>query len=365
MTTDVVLVGSGNITNRRHIPALASLGRAVRVTGVVGVDPTRVANTAQAVKGVGRTKGRKVHEFVGDLVTTEVPDWLRAADLIVLGTPPRTHALLGTRLAAAAPASTLLIEKPLVVSTADREDMAPLTQRSPSVAVMHNFQFAEGFRRALKMVQDGEIGALRSVQAFQWSTKARKLPVWYRDLPLGLFWDEGSHFFYLLEAIVGSLTQVSASAFPSKEANDPTPSVLLGSYDSDSGIPVELSLHFDAGISEWGIVICGDNGTVLYDLFRDVVIKLPYDGEHNSREVLRTSLLLTARHWGGIVSNGLRMVRGNLYYGVDHVMRNVVEAAAGGVLDERLSVNAGIRVTDYMRGLADGVEATRREAAVR
>ena len=119
MTTDVVLVGSGNITNRRHIPALASLGRTVRVTGVVGVDPGRVASTARAVRGIGKTKSRRVHEFTGDLVTTDVPDWIRGADLIVLGTPPRTHALLGTRLAKAAPGSTLLIEKPLVVSTAD------------------------------------------------------------------------------------------------------------------------------------------------------------------------------------------------------------------------------------------------------
>jgi predicted dehydrogenase len=360
MTTDVVLVGSGNITNRRHIPGLASIGRKVRVTGVVGVDPGRVASTAHAVRGLGKTKERQVQQFVGDLVTADVPDWVRKADLIVLGTPPRTHGLLTARLAEAAPKSTLLVEKPLVVSTSDRADVAAFVDRTPAIAVMHNFQYAAGFLRAMAMIEDGSIGALRSVQAYQWSTKARKLPVWYRDLPLGLFWDEGAHFYYLLEAIVGRLDRRHTSAFPSKEHNDPTPSVLLASYDSEAGVPVETSMHFDAGISEWGIVVCGDKGTILYDLFRDVTIRLPYDGEHNGREVLRTSLALTRQHWGGILSNGLRMARGNLFYGVDRVMANVVAAASGGELDERLSLQSGLRVTDYMRAVADAVEAPAR-----
>jgi scyllo-inositol 2-dehydrogenase (NADP+) len=359
MTTDVVLVGSGNITNRRHVPALAALGRKVRVTGVVGVDPTRVANTAEAVRGLGKTKDRRMHTLVGDLVTTGVPDWVSSADLIVLGTPPRTHGLLTARLATAAPDSVLLVEKPLVVSTSDREDVAAFVDRSPGIAVMHNFQFADGFQRALAMLGDGSIGELRSVQAYQWSTKARKLPVWYRDLPLGLFWDEAAHFFYLLEAIVGRLERVSAAAFPSKEPGDPTPSVLLGGFTSEAGVPVETAMHFDAGISEWGLVICGDKGTIVYDMFRDVPIRLPYDGEHNAREVLRTSLVMTRQHWGGVVSNGLRLVRGKLHYGVDRVMQSAVGAASGEALDERVSLRAGLRITDYMRGLADAVEPKR------
>jgi predicted dehydrogenase len=355
MTTDVVLVGSGNITNRRHIPALASLGKQVRVTGVAGLHPPRVASTALAVEKLSGGTGREVHTLVADLQSADIPDWIIGADVIVVGTPPRTHAALTARLAQAAPASTLLVEKPLVVSTADREEVSAFADRTPPVAVMHNFQFADGFRRALAMVQDESIGSLRSVQAYQWSTKARKLPTWYHDLPLGLFWDEGAHFFYLLEAIVGELSQVSASAFPSKEPGDPTPSVLLASYTSSADVPVEVSMHFDAGISEWGIVLCGDRGTVLYDLFRDVVVRLPYDGDHNGKEVLRTSVLATARHWGGVVSNGFRMVRGNLHYGVNRVMSDVVAASGGAPLDERISLRSGLRITEYMRGLADTV----------
>lgn len=359
MTTDVVLVGSGNITNRRHIPALGKLGTEVRVTGVAGLHPPRVESTAQAVQALSGTKGSQVQTLIGDLATVDIPEWIRSADLIVVGTPPRTHAGLTARLAEAAPGATLLIEKPMVVTTADREEVSAYADRTPPVAVMHNFQFADGFERALAMVQNGSIGPLRSIQAFQWSTKARKLPAWYQDLPLGLFWDEGAHFFYLLEALVGRLTQVNAVAFPSKEAGDPTPSVLLAAYNSATDVPVEVSMHFDAGISEWGLVLCGEHGTVLYDLFRDVAVRLPYDGEHNGKEVLRTSVVATARHWGGIVSNGIRMVRGNLHYGTDDVMSQVVATAKGAPLDERISIQAGLRITDYMRGLADAVVVSR------
>jgi predicted dehydrogenase len=360
MTTQVVLVGSGNITNRRHIPALASLGTQVRVTGVAGLHPPRVESTAAAVSKLAGSKGAQVQTLTGDLGSVEIPEWIRAADLILVGTPPRTHAGLARRLAEAAPSATLLVEKPLVVSTEDRDEVSTLADRTPPVAVMHNFQFADGFQRALGMVKSGAIGSLRSVQAYQWSTKARKLPTWYHDLPLGLFWDEGAHFYYLLEALVGQLTQVNAAAFPSKEAGDPTPSVLLAAYESAADVPVEVSMHFDAGISEWGIVLCGDRGTVLYDLFRDVAVRLPYDGEHNGKEVLRTSVLATARHWGGVVSNGIRMVRGNLHYGVDRVVSDVVAASQGAALDERISVASGLRITDYMRGLADAVTTAQR-----
>jgi hypothetical protein len=61
-----------------------------------------------------------------------------------------------------------------------------------------------------------------------------------------------------------------------------------------------------------------------------------------------------------VVSNGIRMVRGNLHYGVDRVVSDVVAASQGAALDERISVASGLRITDYMRGLADAVTTAQR-----
>ncbi len=344
----VALVGCGNITSTRHIPALRRLGSA-EIVGVAGTVADQVSAAARAVQSFSGPGGPR--QFVGDVIRDEIPRWLSQTDLIVVGTPPMTHAGIAARLAEAAPASALLVEKPLVVTADDRAAMLDLAGRNPAVMVMHNFQFASGFRKAIRWVRHGAIGQIRSVQEYQWSTKARRLPTWYRELPMGLFWDEAAHFLYLAEALVGRISVDGAAAYQGKDQGDPTPSVLTAMLLSDEGIPVEIAMHFDAGISEWGVVVSGDAGTIVYDLFRDIAIRLPYDGIHLARQVLTTSLTSTLQHWSGVVGNGTRRVTGNLHYGIDEVLARALMAADGSPVDNRLSVEAGLRVTDAMRDI--------------
>jgi scyllo-inositol 2-dehydrogenase (NADP+) len=344
----VTLVGCGNITATRHIPALRRLG-SVEVIGVVGTFEEGVEGAAQAVRAFAPAAGPR--KLVADLTREDLPGWLAQSDLIVVGTPPSTHAAIALRLAEAAPSSVLLVEKPLVVTLEDRAGMATLAERSPAAMVMHNFQFAPGFRRASSWIASGSIGELRSIQAYQWSTKARRLPVWYRELPLGLFWDEAAHFLYLTAALAGKLHVESSAAFPGSDQADPTPSVLTAMLLSESGLPVEIAMHFDAGISEWGVIASGSAGTVIYDLFRDIAIRLPYDGLHLGKQVLRTSLFGTTQHWGGMLTNGLRRVSGNLHYGIDQVLTRAVAVTNGELVDPRLSIAAGLQVTDLMRDI--------------
>jgi len=350
----VALVGCGNITSTRHIPALRRLER-VEIVGVIGTVDDRVAAAAQAVKAFASPGGAR--QFVGNLIDVDGPDWLSQADLIVVGTPPNTHADLAARIAEVAPHSAVLVEKPLVVTTEDRAEMAALAGRDPAVMVIHNFQFATGFQKALRWIEQGSIGEVRSVQAYQWSTKARRLPEWYQELPLGLFWDEAAHFLYLTEALVGKTRVHSASAFRRDGSADPTPSVLTAMLVSTTGVPVEIAMHFDAGISEWGVVVSADAGTIVYDLFRDIAIRLPYDGIHLAREVLTTSMKATTQHWKGVVANGTQRIRGNLHYGIDQVLRRALDAADGKPVDPLVSVDAGLRATDLMRDIVQCTEA--------
>jgi scyllo-inositol 2-dehydrogenase (NADP+) len=344
----VALVGCGNITSTRHIPALRRLG-GVEIVGVVGVIDERVAAAARAVRRFAAPGGAR--QFVGDVAKGDIPEWLSQTDLIIVGTPPSTHAGIAVRLAEGAPHSVLLMEKPLVVTTQDRAEMVALADRDPAILVMHNFQFARGFRKVIRWINQGSIGEIRSIQAYQWSTKARRLPTWYQELPLGLFWDEAAHFLYLTEALVGKMRVESASAFRGKDPADPTPSVLTAMLVSSTGVPVEIAMHFDAGISEWGVVVSGTAGTVVYDLFRDIAVRLPYDGIHLGRQVLTTSLTSTFQHWTGVVANGTRRVTGNLHYGIDQVLGRALDVVSGSPVDPRVSVDAGLRATDLMRDI--------------
>jgi predicted dehydrogenase len=243
------------------------------------------------------------------------------------------------------------MEKPLVVTTQDRAEMVALAGRDPAVLVMHNFQFASGFLKARRWIDQGAIGEIRSVQAYQWSTKARRLPAWYRELPLGLFWDEAAHFLYLTEALVGEMHVDGASAVQGRDPADPTPNVLTALLLSTAGVPVEIAMHFDAGISEWGVVVSGSAGTIIYDLFRDIAVRLPYDGVHLGRQVLTTSMTSTLQHWIGVAANGTRRVTGNLHYGIDQVLRMALDVVSGSPADPSVSVGAGLRATDLMRDI--------------
>lgn len=336
----IVLIGCGNITSTRHIPSVRALNYSV--VGVVGVRRDAVAAAGSAFEGA--------KTFIGDLANETGPDWLAEADLFIVGTPPRTHVPLVVALDRFQQARTLS-EKPFVVSEEDVRCIRLATL--DRISVMHNFQFARGFLRVKRLIAEGRIGEVRSVRALQWSTKDRRLPEWYRDLPLGLFWDESAHFVYLVTDLVGELALDRAWASRSSDPEDPTPSVVGAFFESPTGAPVEMSMNFDAAISEWGLVIAGNRGTLIYDLFRDIPVILPHDGLHTAKQILRTSALATAQHWFHTVVNGQRYLRKRHLYGIDEV---ICRAAEGNdITREPISAGAGLRTADVMRAVVAAV----------
>lgn len=337
---NVVLVGGGNITRTRHIPSVRALG--YRIHGVIGI-------SEEAVRSSSRAAG-DVPIFVGDVTEGVIPPWLEEADLVVIGTPPRTHAELIVALKNLSRAR-IVSEKPFVVEEDDIQLLGNV--RLDEVGVMHNFQFARGFLRAKRLIAEGRIGEIRSVRALQWSTKDRRLPDWYRDLPLGLFWDEAAHFVYLATDLVGDLELDRAWAMKSREVGDPTPSVVGAFFRSSSGAPVEMSMNFDAAISEWGLVVAGSAGTLFYDLFRDISVLLPHDGLHTAPQILRTSALATAQHWYFTVMNGQRYVRRKHLYGIDEVLSRVATSAAS--VESPIDAESGFATTRIMRDVAGAI----------
>jgi len=372
MPRDVVLIGTGAITALRHLPAVKRLPD-TRVLGVVGTDPEQVARLA----GVARAP----HRAVVEVGSGELPGWVADADLVVVGTPPRTHtriieALTGPSMAAVAggPPPAVVMEKPLLVEPEERAvwaGLAAATQPDATqpagtrpgatqpgtqqVAVMHNFQFARGFVRAARWIAQGRIGEVTGVQCLQWSTTSRRLPVWYRDLPLGLFWDESVHFLYLARHLAGDLELSAVHAVAprepgAREGRETTPRSLDVNLMGASGVPVSIAMRFGTAISEWGMVVTGTSGTIAYDMYRDVPILLPDDGPHRAPQIVRTSVLATVQHWRHTVDNGVRILRGTQLYGVDVLLGRVL-AARGGPLPDGIAVADGLRATDLMRAI--------------
>lgn len=310
----VVLIGCGNITNLRHIPAVKSLKRnGLVISGVIGIKEENV----QKSKNLANTK----NSFVGETTLSNCPDWLKEADLIIIGTPPHTHLKVLSNVLELNQRAKVIVEKPFSLGASDTPFSPQVILNEHRIFVMHNFQFAGGFSKALEWIRDGRIGNVVSVSGFQSSTKDRRLPDWHEELPAGLFWDEAIHFYYLLERLLGELEVVGGLALTIDKLN--TPANLSINLIGARNIPIQINMNFSASFSEWGVIISGSEGSIIYDFFRDIPIIIPHDGQHLAIDILKTSFSFIQGHIWGFGKNGFRYIAGRLHYGIDEVIKRV------------------------------------------
>jgi scyllo-inositol 2-dehydrogenase (NADP+) len=315
----IAAVGLGWVSLHRHLPAMRR-DAAFDVVGAVD----RRAGHAQAV--AARLGLRRHH--AGERLA-DVP-WLGEIDAVAIATAPQAHADLIRE--ALQLGKHVLTEKPFVMTPAEGEALVALAREKRRVlAIVHNFQFARSTRRLLAEMQAGGYGELRFIHARQLGNPLRRLPAWYDELPLGLFYDESPHMFYLLRALAPApLRLLRADAHPSTTGKR-TPAWISAHYAAGpAGIPVRLDMAFEAPLSEWHVSVGGERRLGDLDVFRDIYVPLPNDGAHTTWPVLRTSLAATWSHWLQHLLSGPRHLAGTLLYGNDEVFRRFAAAVAAG-----------------------------------
>ena len=325
---NVVCVGAGWVVNARHIPALKKSGRC-RVIGIVDKNPARAAASA-------KTHGLPHH---GDSLDV---DWAQAADAFTVGVSPMDHFAVVGRLLETN--KQVLMEKPMCLTVAEGERLVEKAKaRSRVLAIVHNFQFARSVLKAKRIVEKGKWGKITALHGFQWSSPQRRLPHWYEQLPLGLFFDESPHLLYLLRAFgttseccptkspVGQHSDVvrlrKASMIPSTLGKS-TPAILNIELDA-GGIPATLFMNFEAPISEWQLMVLCEKGALVIDIFRDILVKIPTDRAHGARDIVRSSRKLLGGHLWGFFTSGIRLLTGRLQYGNDEVVKRFFDAIEG------------------------------------
>ena len=220
-------------------------------------------------------------------------------------------------------------------------------QRGRILAVVHNFQFARSVATARRMVASRRYGELRGVVGLQLSNDRRRLPVWYRELPGGLFYDESPHFFYLVRAFLGDARVTDASFVPSLDPRDNTPRsahIDLASGDRFA----TLDMRFAAALSEWQLLVLCDRATLVCDIFRDILAIVPDDGLHRPSQIMRSSVRATVDHWVGVIASGARFATGHLDYGNDEVFGRFGTAVADGTAPNGISAEDGRAVVSMM-----------------
>lgn len=206
--TRVALIGLGNAARTLHLPALRSIGGA---TLVGGSDPD--AARRREWEAVSATPA---FDDPGRLLAEAAPD------VVVIATPPATHASL-TELALAAGAH-VVCEKPLARSVAEAERMLAAADRhGRKLAVNHPFRTMPIFEALSREVRSGRSGGLVFLSGWQLlDLPTWQEPGWRGQLSHGTLYEAGIHIVDLaLELFGGPPAAVFARTYAGAAAPSP------------------------------------------------------------------------------------------------------------------------------------------------
>lgn len=315
----VAAVGLGWVTLHRHLPALRRT-RGIELIGVMDRRPGHAATVAR--------DERIARYYEGDSLAS-IP-WLDEVDAFSIGTGPVVHGPLIRE--ALELGRHVITEKPFVMDPSEGEALIALArERRRTLAIVHNFQFSRSMRALFADLRRGTLGKVSFISALQLGNPARRLPSWHEELPLGLFYDESPHMFYLLRALAESPLQFLRGEIHRSTRGKQTPAWISAHYAAGTqSIPVKLNMAFEAPLSEWHITVGAERYLADVDVFRDVYVRVPNDGAHTTWPVLRTSLAATWWHWWQHVLSGPGHLAGTLLYGNDEVFRRFVAAVHAG-----------------------------------
>lgn len=345
----VCIIGGGNISNTRHIPAL----RKIKNVEIVGVISSNVKKLDLTCKKHKISNKLLVNDPKNDIEKVERCEWFKEVDAVIIGTPPQQHYPL-VKMALLLK-KDVLVEKPMTMNEKEAQELIDLAKQNNLLFnVVHNFNYTSGMKKINKIIDEHKYGDIVSITEVQFTNRDRRLPHWYNELPLGLFYDEAAHFIYLLEKHGGKITVENAHAIYNENKDDKTPRLM--SVDALAGkVPVHMFLNFNSPVCEWYYIINFKKRIIIYDLFRDIEINLPTDNEHYSKDILKNDLSKTFQFWFKFIKSGFKMVTGNLLYGHDVVLKKFIDSVITRDIDPNLSSEVGKNTVKYMNQIIEKV----------
>lgn len=168
----VALVGCGEVTDEKHLPALRNV-RGAEIVAVVDLDPARAQRVAD--------------RFVIPHRFTDVRALLDACPVDAVGVcvPAQRHVHVALPLLQAG--KHVLIEKPLALSLDEADELIAKARGLPAKAMVgFHMRWHRLVRRARAIVQSQQLGALETIRAIWNSPRGDSgLPFWKERRALG------------------------------------------------------------------------------------------------------------------------------------------------------------------------------------
>ena len=203
------IIGLGTIAGTGHLPAYLKM-KDVRITAVADITPERLAFARSLIPGV------RTYATYQALLAAETD-----LHFVDIATPPADH--LAIAEAAAARGLHVLVEKPVVTSTAEAKQLLAIAAaRKVVIFPCHNYKHAPVIKNVREILHSGVIGDVTATTLSTYRpTHARGVRDWLPDWRRvrkhsggGIAMDHGSHSFYLMFLFMGGYpTSVAAKAF--------------------------------------------------------------------------------------------------------------------------------------------------------
>ena len=181
---------------------------ALAVTAVPGLRLAAVSDPNPARLEVARTVADDVLAFDdSDVLLAEA-----GVDLVVVSTPPNTHADWARRALSAG--THVVLEKPMALTAADCDEVMVLADASNRLAVVYqNRRFDPDYLVMRRLVAQGAVGELFHVESFV-GGYGHPCNYWHSDADVsgGAIFDWGSHYIdQLLDLMPGEVAHVTAA----------------------------------------------------------------------------------------------------------------------------------------------------------
>jgi predicted dehydrogenase len=187
-------MGAGNVARRIHIPAFQQCS-GVEIAAVYDPDPA-----AARASGIP-----KMCSSPDELLDSGI-------DAVVVAAPNHHHRNLA--LAALQAGKHVLCEKPLAMNAEEAAEMLRAAERAGRIHMTaFTYEFTPAVRYLKQLVEQGELGEIRSVRAAYLMALSTHLLGW-RSLRKyagsGVLADIGSHLIHLVEWLAGDITALTA-----------------------------------------------------------------------------------------------------------------------------------------------------------
>lgn len=265
MSIDTAVVGAGVVSDS-HLYALRE-SPLTNAVALCDLDEERAKDKAAEY-------GVRWYTDLDAMVEAEDLDWLHVC------TPVQSH--LDVALAAIDAGIPIQIEKPVAQSIEEVERLEDAADDLP-ISVVHNHNFDRAMRAAMSAVNDGEIGAVRSVDLIFTGETPPDLVQrgsWTFDLPGGEFEEGIPHPLYLVLRSGGYPSSTEAIQAITTRSRDYDQGFTYDGfrvqYTSEEGVLCG-TVVLSGSIPNRVLHVHGDEGAIMADLVSQTVVNLDRD----------------------------------------------------------------------------------------